>query len=91
MADGEAQVSVAEMMAEIGRHAKAAAAELASAPPEAKAQALRLAADLVWDRRAEIIAANQQDQAFGVEKGLSDAMMDRLRLDEARVGAIVEG
>ncbi|MDN5568337.1 MAG: glutamate-5-semialdehyde dehydrogenase, partial [Paracoccus sp. (in: a-proteobacteria)] len=39
----------------------------------------------------KILAANEQDLQFGRDKGLSDAMMDRLRLDPARLQAIAEG
>ena len=49
------------------------------------------AADAVWARRDEIIAANAKDMAFGREKGLSAAMLDRLMLDEARVQSICDG
>ncbi|MEP1651044.1 MAG: glutamate-5-semialdehyde dehydrogenase, partial [Paracoccaceae bacterium] len=38
-----------------------------------------------------IIEANAVDMEFGREKGLSDAMMDRLMLDEARVESICTG
>lgn len=82
---------VPALMAEIGKRAKAASAELAFASPEAKTQALNAAADAVWSKRGEIIAANEKDMAFGREKGLSDAMLDRLMLDEARVEGIVQG
>ncbi|MBY4892164.1 glutamate-5-semialdehyde dehydrogenase [Rhodobacteraceae bacterium N5(2021)] len=83
--------NVPDLMAEIGVRAKAASAELAFAAPEAKVHALNAAADAVWDRRAEIIAANEKDMAYGRDKGLSDAMLDRLMLDEARVEGIVTG
>ena len=79
------------LMAEIGANAKAASAELAFAPAEAKEKALNAAADAVWARRAEIIEANGKDMEFGREKGLSEAMMDRLMLDEARIQGIVDG
>lgn len=72
----------------LGAAARAAALELAFADPQAKTDALNAAADAVWERRAEIIAANAQDQAFGVEKGLTSAMMDRLVLDEERIAGI---
>jgi glutamate-5-semialdehyde dehydrogenase len=78
-------------MAEIGQKAKAAAAELAYASAEAKETALMAAADAVWNRRAEIIAANNKDMEFGAEKGLSPAMLDRLMLDEDRIQGIVDG
>ncbi len=83
--------TIPALMADIGARAKAASAELAFAPAEAKATALEAAADAVWARRAEIIEANGRDMEYGREKGLSDAMLDRLMLDEARIGAIVEG
>ncbi|MGR3640131.1 glutamate-5-semialdehyde dehydrogenase [Alterinioella nitratireducens] len=79
------------LMDEMGARAKAAAATLAFAPSEAKAKALNAAADTVWKRRAEIIAANAKDLEFGRDKGLSEAMMDRLLLDEARVKSIADG
>ncbi|MFD1341288.1 glutamate-5-semialdehyde dehydrogenase [Litorisediminicola beolgyonensis] len=79
------------LMDEIGRRAKAAAAELAFAPSEAKTRALEAAADAVWAARADIIAANEKDMEYGREKGLSDAMMDRLMLDEDRVQSICDG
>ncbi|ABV93211.1 gamma-glutamyl phosphate reductase [Dinoroseobacter shibae DFL 12 = DSM 16493] len=79
------------LMAEIGTAAKAAAAELAFAPADQRAQALTAAADAVWARRDEIIAANARDLDYGRDKGLSPAMMDRLALDEARIQGIVDG
>ena len=80
-----------DLMNTMGAAAKAAARELATASPEAKALALNAAADAVWSKRAEIIAANEDDLEFGRAKGLSDAMMDRLMLDEARIQGIVDG
>ena len=83
-------LDIAETMKEIGAKAKAAAAELAFADPSAKAAALSAAADAVWNARGEIIAANEKDMAFGREKGLSAAMLDRLMLDEARIQGIAD-
>lgn len=82
--------SIAEMMNGIGAAAKAASAELAFASAERKHAALIGAAEAVWSARREIIAANEQDLAYGTEKGLSPAMMDRLKLDEERIRGIVD-
>jgi glutamate-5-semialdehyde dehydrogenase len=82
---------ITALMHELGAQAKAAAAELAFAPAPAKQQALEAAADAVWANRADIIEANGKDMAFGRDKGLSDAMLDRLMLDEARIQGIVDG
>jgi glutamate-5-semialdehyde dehydrogenase len=79
------------LMAGIGARAKAAAADLAFAGPEAKRQALHAAADAVEARRAEILAANAEDMAYGRGKGLSPAMLDRLLLDDARTLGIAVG
>ena len=87
MKDG---LDIHAMMQDIGVRAKAASAELAFASAEAKAMALNVAADTLWDQRAAIVAANDEDMAFGREKGLSDAMLDRLMLDEARIAGICD-
>jgi glutamate-5-semialdehyde dehydrogenase len=79
------------LMAEIGQRAKAASAELAFAPAEAKSRALTAAADAVWNARTDIIDANKLDLEYGRNKGLSAAMMDRLMLDEPRVQSICDG
>ena len=79
------------LMADLGARAKAASQDLAFASAEAKEQALTAAADAIWARRDEIIAANAQDMEFGRDKGLSKAMMDRLMLDESRVQAMADG
>ncbi len=75
----------------MGAAARAAAAELAYAPAAAKEAALTAAADAVLANRAGILAANAEDMAFGTEKGLTPAMLDRLKLDEGRVASIVAG
>jgi len=77
-------------MADIGRKAKAASADLAFATSDAKQHALMAAADSVWAQRNKIIAENQKDMDFGREKGLTNAMMDRLMLDEPRIQGIVD-
>jgi len=83
--------SIAATMEAIGRAARAAAAELAYAPAEAKALALTAAAEAVWDRRAQILEANAKDMAYGAEKGLSPAMLDRLELTEPRIRGMADG
>ena len=82
---------MADLMAEMGAAARAAAAELAFASAERKDAALIGAAEAVWARRQQIADANAEDQAYAEAKGLSAALIDRLRLDEGRIRAIVEG
>ena len=83
--------NIPALMAEIGANARAAAADLAFATAERKHAALIGAAEAVWNARDKIIAANAEDLAYGRQKGLSPAMMDRLMLDEGRIRGIVDG
>lgn len=83
--------SITALMTDLGKRAKAASAELAYAPAEVKRKALDAAADAVWANRADIIAANEKDMQFGIDKGLSPAMLDRLLLNEDRIEGIVNG
>jgi glutamate-5-semialdehyde dehydrogenase len=79
-----------DLMTDIGRKARAAAAELAYASSERKSAALISAADAIWRRRDAILDANTLDMDAGVQKGLTPAMLDRLRLDDTRLRGIVD-
>ncbi|MEM9580570.1 MAG: glutamate-5-semialdehyde dehydrogenase [Pseudomonadota bacterium] len=83
--------NIPALMADIGARARSAAAALATASAERKHAALIGAAEAVWNSRNDIIAANALDLDYGRDKGLSEAMMDRLMLDEPRIGGIVDG
>ncbi|TQS72876.1 glutamate-5-semialdehyde dehydrogenase [Rhodobacteraceae bacterium] len=85
------ELDAKNLVVTMGAQARAASAELAFAPPEAKNTALRSAADAVSAQRADILAANLKDMAYGKEKGLSAAMMDRLMLDDDRIDGIIGG
>lgn len=77
-------------MSKIGARARAAASVLAYASPDAKTKAILVAANAMVDTTDQIIAENAKDLDFGREKGLTDAMMDRLMLDAGRIAAIAE-
>ena len=83
--------SIAALMSDIGLRAKNASHQLGFASAERKHAALIGAAENVWKQRNQIIEANAKDLVFGREKGLTDAMMDRLMLDEERIQSIVDG
>jgi glutamate-5-semialdehyde dehydrogenase len=76
------------LMADIGARARAAAADLAFAPGDAKCAALIAAAEAVERQAADILTANGKDMALGAQKGLSPASLDRLMLDNARIAGI---
>ncbi len=72
----------------MGQAAKAASRQLAVLPTAQKNAALHAIADALEGRAAEVLAANAQDIAAGRAKGLSEAMLDRLLLNERRVAAL---
>jgi len=82
---------ITNIMARIGRDARAAARELAKAMPEQKKAALSAAAAAIRERKSEILAANAQDMAAAAERQLSGPMLDRLMLDDERVEAMAAG
>ncbi|SOB91973.1 glutamate-5-semialdehyde dehydrogenase [Rhodobacter sp. JA431] len=84
------ELDAKNLIEQMGAAARAAAAELAFASAERKHAALIGAAYEVWENREKIMAANAEDLAYGQEKGLSPAMMDRLKLDEDRIRGIVD-
>jgi glutamate-5-semialdehyde dehydrogenase len=79
------------LIARMGASARAAAATLAISPDAQRAAALSQAADAIRAARDTILAANAADVARAQGAGLSDAMLDRLRLDQARVEGIAAG
>ena len=84
-------MNIPDLMADIGTRAKAAGKTLASATAQAKTAALNAAGDAVLAARGDIIAANAKDMAYGRDKGLSAAMLDRLMLDDDRIQGMVDG
>jgi glutamate-5-semialdehyde dehydrogenase len=78
-------------VAELCREAKVAARRLAAVDSDTKNAALLAIAAALEARVDEILEANARDLEAGRESGLSDALMDRLRLDPARVRGIADG
>ena len=87
----EKETAIEEHMQQMGEAARAAYRELATASTRQKDEALRHAATALRERTAALLEANAKDMAFGREKGLSDAMLDRLALDETRIEAMAKG
>ena len=86
----EAEKSVADIMAEIGRKARIGAKALAIATAEQKGRALTVAAGAINAHRKAILAANAKDMAAAEVKGISKAFLDRLLLTDARIDGIIE-
>jgi glutamate-5-semialdehyde dehydrogenase len=68
--------------------ARRAARRLATLDTATKDAAIAAIAQALSDRSAEILQANERDMLAGREAQLSDALLDRLLLDHARIAAI---
>ncbi len=79
---------VETLVAKMSAKARMAAKQLARTSDAAKAQALKNASTALRAHAVEIIAANAVDMESGAKAGLSSAMLDRLKLDDARVEGI---
>ena len=78
-------------MRELGARACAASQGLAMASTAEKNEALRTAADCLAASALEILEANAVDVRRAKKSGTPDAIIDRLRLDPARVEAMALG
>ena len=79
-----------ELVARLARDGRAAQRVLARLSDARKAEALRAAASALRKAEAEILDANVRDIAAGEAKGLTGAMLDRLRLDAQRLAGIAD-
>ena len=82
---------IAREMAELGARARAAVHELSQADTERKNKALRAAAAALRDRTDELLAANDKDMANAEARGIAPSLLDRLKLDADRIGAMATG
>jgi glutamate-5-semialdehyde dehydrogenase len=78
-------------MLDLGARARAASRALARASTGEKNHALSAIAEDLERCREELIAANHRDLRDGTEKGLDEALLDRLELTPARIDAMIEG
>ncbi len=79
---------IAKTIRSLGKNASVAARVLATASSERKSFSLRNMAEAINKRSEEILAANAKDLEAGRAKGLSNAMIDRLRLDADRLSGV---
>ncbi len=83
--------SLESTMRMLGEAAKSASAELALAAPERKIAALHAMAKAIRDQAGVILAANAEDMKAAEARGLSSALLDRLKLNDGRVEAMAKG
>jgi glutamate-5-semialdehyde dehydrogenase len=90
MADTDPAAEPAALIAAMGTAARVAAGVLARLPSEARRAGLRAAAAALRDAAPAILAANAEDVARGTAAGLTPALLDRLRLDAARLAGVAD-
>jgi len=91
MSDSTDTIDPIRLMQNMSAQARTAAVALASMPTATKAAALRLAGAAIREDADAILAANVRDMTLATANGLSGAMLDRLRLDPARLESTAAG
>ncbi len=84
-------MDIKQYMTQVGRQARQASRALAKADSNKKNAALLAIADLLESSMSTLIEENNKDLAAGKEKGLDDALLDRLALNEERIQGMAEG
>ena len=82
---------VEQYMLGLGQRARQAARQARALSSRQKDDALLAIAELINIRRDAIVAANANDLQAGRERGLSEAMLDRLLLTHERIDGMLEG
>ena len=78
-------MEIREYIESLGHRAKQAAAALSVTTPAQRIAALREIAAMIRAHKDEIMSENDADLRDAAEKDLSDAMQDRLRLNDKRI------
>jgi len=81
---------MSQSIIELCQQAKLASLQLARLSEVEKNAALLAIADAIVANSQQILSANALDMAAGQEKGLSEAMLDRLLLTEARLATLAD-
>ncbi len=84
----DTQTDCTELVEQLALAARKAQRVLARKSDAEKAAALKFAADALREAAPAILQANAKDMAAGEERGLTGALLDRLRLDESRLEGI---
>jgi glutamate-5-semialdehyde dehydrogenase len=82
---------IKDQVYDMGKKARAAALALAILSEKKKNEILLAMAGGIRDAAPQILEANGRDIAAGEERGLTSAMLDRLRLDPDRLEAVAAG
>jgi glutamate-5-semialdehyde dehydrogenase len=84
-------MTLTEQMTQLAKQAKAASRDLAKLTTAEKNKCLLAMADALEKNGDAIKSANALDMEAAAKMGLSSAMLDRLKLDDKRIGAMAKG
>ena len=84
-------MDIEKVVLEIGQRASRASEELSKAASTTKNQGLIEAANAIRSQSKQIVSANHKDLENTSGKGLSKAMIDRLKLDDTGIEAMAVG
>ncbi|MDM8561800.1 glutamate-5-semialdehyde dehydrogenase [Candidatus Marithioploca araucensis] len=84
-------MNLQDYMSRIGKQARDAAQVLARTPTINKNNALEAIAQKIEQQHNSLVAANAKDLEAGKAKGLEDALLDRLALNDSRIANMIEG
>ena len=84
-------MDIEKVVLEIGQRASKASEELGKAASTTKNQGLIEAANAIRSQSKQIVSANHKDLEITSGKGLSKAMIDRLKLDDTGIEAMAVG
>jgi len=84
------ETNFSELISDMGKKARKASRALAGISPAVKNKALELMAEKFELNRARIKSENQRDLDKAPDYGLTEAMIDRLRLTDVRIDGIIK-
>ncbi|MFT5420987.1 MAG: glutamate-5-semialdehyde dehydrogenase [Candidatus Endobugula sp.] len=84
-------MNIKEYMQTLGQQARSAGRQMAAADTGLKNKALLAIATALDVSRSCVLGANAKDMAQGEQEGLDAALLDRLRLDDKAINAMIEG
>jgi len=91
MAATQQDISIKQYMLKLGEQANHAARLMSAASTASKNNALNTLANLLIQHQAELMKQNQLDLQAGKERGLEEALLDRLELTSTRIQSMAEG
>ncbi len=89
--NSETNLDIKAYMQKLGSNARAASRKMANADASQKSAALIEMASAIRANAKNIVAQNSKDMKAGAASDLSDALLDRLELTDARIEAMANG